>query len=76
VTQRFTEANNDEMRAKIMSRNKKTWLSIRGDVKAWTLENWEHWEDEEPEWFNSAWNASVGQDRNPSLSHAPPSGTR
>jgi hypothetical protein len=65
ATQRFTEANNDETRAKIMSRNKKIWLSIRDDVKAWTLENWEHWEDEEPEWFNSAWKASVDDDMIP-----------
>ncbi|GMI34278.1 hypothetical protein TeGR_g4020 [Tetraparma gracilis] len=65
ATQRFTEANNDETRAKIMSRNKKIWPSIRDDVKAWTLENWEHWEDEEPEWFNSAWKASVDDDMIP-----------
>jgi hypothetical protein len=31
-------------------------------VKSWTVENWERWEEEEPEWFNDAWKAGVDDD--------------
>ena len=28
-------------------------------MEAWTLENWERWEEEKPAWFNDAFRASV-----------------
>jgi hypothetical protein len=34
-------------------------------VKAWTLENWERWEEDKPEWFNAAWKAGVDDDMIP-----------
>jgi hypothetical protein len=34
-------------------------------VKSWTVENWERWEEEEPEWFNDAWKAGVDDDMIP-----------
>ena len=48
--------------------NKKQWMSIRDDVKAWTMENWERWEEEKPEWFNDAWKAGVDDDMIPPTS--------
>jgi hypothetical protein len=44
------------------------WLSIRGDVKAWTLENWERWEEEKPAFFNDAFKAQVDDDMIPPAS--------
>ena len=44
------------------------WLSIRDDVKTWTLENWERWEEEKPEFFNDAWKANVDDDMIPPAS--------
>ena len=40
----------------------------REDVKAWTLENWERWEEEKLEFFNDAWKASVDDDMIPPAS--------
>jgi hypothetical protein len=44
------------------------WLSIRPDVKAWTLENWERWEEEQPTWCTDAWKSSVDDDMVPPAS--------
>ncbi|GMI28241.1 hypothetical protein TeGR_g4461, partial [Tetraparma gracilis] len=52
----------DENKKAVFKYNKKQWLSIRGDVKAWTLENWERWEEEQPEWFTDAWKARIDED--------------
>jgi hypothetical protein len=48
--------------------NKKQWLSIRGDVKAWTMENWERWEEEKPAWFDEKWKSKVDDDMIPPAS--------
>jgi hypothetical protein len=37
-------------------------------VKAWTLENWDRWEEEKPAWFNDAWKMSVDDDMIPPAS--------
>jgi hypothetical protein len=37
-------------------------------VKAWTLENWEKWEEEKPEWYNDAWKSKVEDDMIPAAS--------
>jgi hypothetical protein len=58
----------DENKKAVFKYNKKLWLSIRGDVKAWTMENWERWEEEKPEWFNDAWKAGVNDDMIPPAS--------
>jgi hypothetical protein len=49
----------DENKKAVFKYNKKQWMSIRPDVKAWTIENWERWEDEKPSWFNDAWKSGV-----------------
>jgi hypothetical protein len=58
----------DENKKAVFKYNKKLWLSIRGDVKAWTLENWERWEEEKPAFFNDAWKAQVDDDMIPPAS--------
>ena len=37
-------------------------------MKAWTLENWERWEEEKPAFFNDAFKASVDDDMIPAAS--------
>jgi hypothetical protein len=59
----------DENKKAVFKYNKKLWLGIREDVKAWTLENWERWEEEKPEWFGGdAWKAQIDDDMIPSAS--------
>jgi hypothetical protein len=58
----------DENKKAVFKYNKKQWLSIRPDVKAWTLENWERWEEEKPSWFGDAFRASVDDDMIPPAS--------
>jgi hypothetical protein len=58
----------DEKKKEVFKYNKKLWLSIRDDVKAWTLENWERWGEEKPGWFNAAWKAGVDDDMIPPAS--------
>jgi hypothetical protein len=64
----FVSGQTDEVKKRIFEHNKKQWVSIRPDVKAWTLENWERWEEERPEWFNDAWKAGVDDDMIPPAS--------
>jgi hypothetical protein len=47
---------------------RKLWAPIREDVKAWTLENWERWEEEKPEFFDDNLQASVDDDMIPAAS--------
>jgi hypothetical protein len=61
----FVSRQTDEEKRLIFKRNKKQWTSIRSDVKAWTLENWERWEEERPAWFNDAFKAAVDDDMIP-----------
>jgi hypothetical protein len=64
----FVSGQTDEVKKHIFEHNKKQWLSIRGDVKAWTLENWERWEEEKPEFFNDAFKAALDDDMIPPAS--------
>ena len=53
VKEKFFEGGTDELKAWTLACNKMQWMSIRGDVKEWTLENWERWEEEKPDWVSS-----------------------
>jgi hypothetical protein len=64
----FVNGQTDEKKKQIHEFNKKQWMSIRPDVKAWTLENWERWEEEKPAWFNDAWMRMVEDDMIPPAS--------
>jgi hypothetical protein len=65
VTNRFLTGETDGVKALVFTTNVKLWTGIRCDVKAWTMENWERWEEEKPEWFNDAWKARVEDDMIP-----------
>jgi hypothetical protein len=62
---KFLLGETDEKKMIVHMRNKKLWVSIRDDVKTWTLENWERWEEEKPEWFNDAFRKMVDDDMIP-----------
>jgi hypothetical protein len=64
----FVAGQTDEVKKRIFEHNKKQWTGIRDDVKAWTMENWERWEEEKPEFFNDAFKASVDDDMIPAAS--------
>jgi hypothetical protein len=58
----------DECKKEVFGYNAKLWLPIRDDVKAWTMENWERWEEEKPEWFTDAFKARTDDDMIPPAS--------
>ena len=64
----FLNGTDDQQKTRVLRKNRKQWASIRGDVKAWTLENWERWEEEKPAFFNDAFKASVDDDMIPAAS--------
>ncbi|GMI22729.1 hypothetical protein TeGR_g2046 [Tetraparma gracilis] len=64
----FVDGTTDEKKMRTLLSNKKQWASIRDDVKAWTLENWERWEEESPTWFSDAWKAGIDDDMIPPAS--------
>jgi hypothetical protein len=64
----FVSGQTDEVKKNIHLLNKKQWMSIRGEVKAWTMENWERWEEEKHEWFSDNFRASVDDDMIPPAS--------
>jgi hypothetical protein len=68
VQSRFLANDEEFARSRIFGANKKQWRGIREDVKAWTMENWERWEEEKPAWFNDAFQASVDSDMIPAAS--------
>ena len=47
----FLDNEEDEKRALIFKKNTVMWSRIKEDVKAWTMTNWETWDEEKPEWF-------------------------
>ena len=61
----FAGGATDIQKSYIHGYNRKLWMSIRGDVKAWTLENWERWEEERPEWFNNEFKGKLDDDMIP-----------
>lgn len=61
----FVKGATDSWKSRTLASNKKQWKSIRGDVKAWCLENWERWEEEEPDWFSEGWRGMVDDDMIP-----------
>jgi hypothetical protein len=64
----FLDNEEDHIKMFLHGQNRKQWASIRGDVKAYTLENWERWEEEKPAFFTAAFKASVDDDMIPPAS--------
>jgi hypothetical protein len=65
---KFIHGETDEKKMVVHGQNRKQWASIREDVKAYTLENWERWEEEKPAFFTAAFKASVDDDMIPAES--------
>jgi hypothetical protein len=61
----FLDNDEDRIKMFIHGQNRLLWKDIRGDVKAYTLANWERWEADEPEWFNDNFKGSVDDDMVP-----------
>ena len=58
----LNDENSDELRADIVKFNRHLWTSIRGQVREWFMENWERWEEEEPDWFDGVFISRVDDD--------------
>jgi hypothetical protein len=55
----FLDYEEDRIKMFLHGQNRKQWASIRDDVKQFTMENWERWEEEKPAWFNDNFKASL-----------------
>jgi hypothetical protein len=64
----FQDYEEDRIKMFLHGQNRKQWASIRDDVKQYTLENWERWEEEAPEWYTDNFKASVDEDMIPPAS--------
>ena len=61
----FLNGITDSVKIRTLDHNKRKWEPIRERVKAWTLSNWDRWEDEKPEWFTERWKAGLDDDMIP-----------
>jgi hypothetical protein len=62
----FRASNSDESKFDAVFGNHDSHtLSIRGEVKTWSLENYERWDREKPAWFNATNIASIPSDMIP-----------
>jgi hypothetical protein len=59
---RFLEGDKDKTKASIVRFNGRLWKSIRPQVKEWFLENWNRWEEQQPEWFDPVLKRDVDDD--------------
>ena len=64
----FVDGATDEKKMRTLLSNKKQWKSIREEVKEWTTENWERWEEERPSWFSDVFKSSVEDEMIPPAS--------
>jgi hypothetical protein len=64
----FLNGTDGQQKTRLLRKNRKQWASIREDVKQYTLENWERWEEEKPAFFNDAFKAQVDDDMIPPAS--------
>jgi hypothetical protein len=59
---RFLEGDAHNTKVSIVTFNYPLWKSIRPQVKEWFLENWNRWEEEQPEWFDPVLKRDVDDD--------------
>jgi hypothetical protein len=58
----FLDNTEDDLRVNIFTDNIMLWSRIEEDVREWTMENWERWDQEKPAWFTGVVIASVPDD--------------
>ena len=56
------EGNSDEMRIEIVRKNRRHWEPIRPQVKEFIAENWDKWNEEQPDWFTEVFKSSIDDD--------------
>jgi hypothetical protein len=61
----FLKGDTDAKRVKPLRLNKRKWKKIRPQMKEFVLENWERWEEEEPDFFTEAFKKRVPDDMLP-----------
>jgi hypothetical protein len=61
----FVHGELESRRMKIHTKRRRLWLSIRGDVKTWTLERWGDFEAQQPSWFDDGLIGQVDRDMIP-----------
>ncbi len=64
----FLKGDTDAKRVKPLRLNTNKWKKIRPEMKEFVLENWERWEEEQPEWFTAGWKSRVPDDMIPDSS--------
>ena len=58
----FRTGKTDFEKSLITTNNKRLWTSIQGEVAEWLDLNWDRWERDKPDWFNTLFIASVDED--------------
>ena len=58
----FRTGKTDFEKSLITTNNKRLWTSIQGEVAEWLDLNWDRWERDKPDWFNTLFIASVDDD--------------
>ncbi|GMI34758.1 hypothetical protein TeGR_g897, partial [Tetraparma gracilis] len=58
----FQTTTKDELKIRILGKNRVIWKAMEGEVGAWLADNWERWEEEKPAWFGEAWILGIDED--------------
>jgi hypothetical protein len=58
----FLMSDDDSKKKVTVGHSEAQWLKIREDVKKWVFDNWERWEEEQPEWFTERWKSRIPDD--------------
>ncbi len=58
----FLTGDTDVLRLKPLRLNKQKWKKIEAELREFVEENWERWEEEEPDWFTEVWKSRVPDD--------------
>ncbi len=61
----FLKGDTDAKRAKPLRLNENKWRKIRPQMKEFVLDNWEKWEEEQPDFFTEAFKKRVPDDMLP-----------
>jgi hypothetical protein len=56
------DKSDEAQRSKIFDVHPDYRCEIEGEIRAWTLANWERWETQKPVWFTENWIESVSND--------------
>jgi hypothetical protein len=63
----FLKGDTDAKRVKPLRLNKRKWKKIRPQMKEFVLDNWERWEEENPDFFSEAFKKRVPDDMLPTV---------